>query len=216
MKTLLVNNTLAEQIRTLLRDDIVNLRLEPGSRLVVESLATRFGVSRTPVRDALHALAEEGLVVVTPRVGYYVIDLSTTDILEISGVRKMVELYAFQAACRNLSKKEIEKFYQEILIIKKLPQAEQLQTFDDADRKFHLGIVHAANNKHLLDFYIPVIALVDLVRNLDIRLDDAIEEHIAILKPMLSGDHATAQIALERHLDRVEKSILEADSALKA
>ena len=56
MSNQIVNSSLVEQTRSILRDDIVSLRLQPGCRLTVDALAERFGVSRTPVRDALNAL----------------------------------------------------------------------------------------------------------------------------------------------------------------
>ncbi len=212
MKQLIISNSLAEQTRMILREDIVRLRLKPGSRLTVEALAERFGVSRTPVRDALNALAEEGLVVIVPRVGYYVVELSADDIKEISGIRKMVELYAFQFAIRNITTKRIETLLQETREVKSLPRAERRRVFEVMDREFHLELISAASNERLVDFFMPIATFVDLMRNLNVRVDDALEEHLVILEAMCAGDMVRARTALEKHLDIVEGAILQSEA----
>ncbi len=212
MKQLIISNSLAEQTRIILREDIVRLRLKPGSRLTVEALAERFGVSRTPVRDALNALAEEGLVVIVPRVGYYVVDLSAEDIQEISGIRKMVELYAFQFAMRNITNRRIETLLRETREVRLLPKTEKKRVFEIMDREFHLELISAANNERLVDFFMPIATFVDLMRNLNVRVDDALEEHLVILEAMYAGDMVSAKTALEKHLDIVEATVLQSDA----
>lgn len=208
MSNQIVNSSLVEQTRSILRDDIVSLRLQPGCRLTVDALAERFGVSRTPVRDALNALAEEGLVVVAPRVGYYVIELSLDDIREISGVRKMVELYAFPFASKNMSRDDVGALLEETLSVRDLPSHDKRRVFEQLDRKFHLEIISAAGNKRLVDFFMPIASFVDLMRKLNVRVDEALEEHIAILEAMYAGNMIPAQTLLEEHLDIVEQAII--------
>lgn len=215
MNKLIVSNSLSEQTRGIIRDDIISLRLHPGCRLTVDALAARFGISRTPVRDALNALAEEGLVVVAPRVGYYVVDLTAEDIQEISGLRKMVELYAFQLAVHNLTQGQIERMLHETVAAKALPEPEKRKVFEMLDRQFHMEIIYAAKNKRLVDFFMPIQSFVDLMRNLNVRVDEAIDEHIFILEALQSGDMEAAGHALAEHLNIVETMILASDAIKK-
>ncbi|MCL4517393.1 MAG: GntR family transcriptional regulator [Firmicutes bacterium] len=204
----LTNSSLVEQIRNILREDIVNLRLAPGEKLNVIALAEHFGVSRTPIRDALQLLVEEGLVIVVPRVGYYVVQLSAEDVREISGIRKMMELYAFNLAMQHLTPEKIEEMYQEALAVKDLPSEKRHPAFEKLDRTFHADIIRFAGNRHLLELSAKIHAYFDLMRNLNVRVEEALEEHLAILRAMRNGDVTEAQKMLEIHLDTVTKAIL--------
>jgi len=204
----ITNSSLVEQIRNVLREDIVSLRLAPGEKLNVISLAEQFGVSRTPVRDALQLLVEEGLVIVAPRVGYYVVQLYAEDVREISGIRKMMELYAFGLALQNMEQVVIEEMYQEVLAVKALPGDQRRGAFERLDRKFHADIIRFAGNSRLLDLSARIHAFFDLMRNLNVRVDEALEEHLAIIQAMREGDVAKAQKMLELHLDTVTKANL--------
>ncbi|MGE5576285.1 MAG: GntR family transcriptional regulator [Syntrophothermus sp.] len=204
----IINSSLVEQIRNVLREDIVSLRLAPGEKLNVIALAEHFGVSRTPIRDALQLLVEEGLVIVVPRVGYYVVQLSAEDVREISGIRKMIELYAFDLAMLHMTPETIEEMYRQALAVKNLPGDKRRSAFERLDRAFHADIIRYADNRRLLELSARIHVFFDLMRNLNVRVEEALEEHLAILRPMRNGDVAEARKMLELHLDTVTKAIL--------
>jgi DNA-binding GntR family transcriptional regulator len=201
-------SSLVEQIRSALREEIVSLRLLPGQRLNVIALAEEFGVSRTPIRDALQLLAEEGLVVVVPRVGWYVFKLSDEDIREFSGIRRMIELYAFGQAMERLSPAAIDEMYRATLAVKELPASERRRVFERLDRKFHLDLIRSAGNNRLVELSARIHSFVDVMRNLNVRVDGAVDEHLAILEAMRRGDREGARRALEAHLDMVTEAVL--------
>lgn len=208
MDRCIVNTSLVEQIREILREDIVSLRLPPGTRLAVDSLAERFGVSRTPVRDALNALVEEGLVVLAPRVGYYVVELSLEDVEEISDIREMIELYALRRAMKTMRQSDITALLEETRALRSLGDDERRRVFEQLDRRFHVEVIRAAGNNRLYDLSARILALVDLMRNLNVRVDEALDEHIAILEAMQKGDAPLAQRLLQEHLEGVRKAIV--------
>ncbi len=210
MDVRVVSRSLVEQIRDVLREEIVTLALAPGEKLTVESLAQRFGVSRTPIRDALNLLVEEGLVVVAPRVGYYVVKLSLDDIEEISGIRKMIELYALGLAMRNIQPGDVAALLEDTRATQSLRGAERREAFGRVDRRFHSDIIRMAGNKRLVDLSARIHAFVDLMRNLNVRVDEALEEHIAILEAVRRGDSAAAHRLLEAHLDAVRSAVIDA------
>lgn len=210
MKSQIVNSTLVEQIRTVLREDIVSLRLKPGEKLTVDALADRFGVSRTPVRDGLNALVEEGLVVVAPRVGYYVVELTLNDIHEICGIRKMMEIYAMQSASESdVLLNRVDEMLEEHIRVRQLSGAIKQEAFEGLDKEFHNQIIHASGNGRLIDIFMRTNSFVDLMRNLNTRVETAIEEHISMLQALQRKDTESATRLLEIHLDLVEEAIAE-------
>lgn len=204
----IVSTSLVEQIRGILREDIVSLQLPPGTRLAVDSLAERFGVSRTPVRDALNALVEEGLVMLAPRVGYYVVELSAQDVEEIADIREMIELYALRRAMKEMRPQDIDMLLKETRSVRSLGGDERRKAFERLDRRFHTEMIRSANNRRLGDLSARILALVDLMRNLNVRVDKALDEHIAILEAMQKGDAALAQRLLQDHLEGVRRAII--------
>lgn len=201
-------SSLVEQIRNALREEIVSLRLLPGQRLNVIALAEEFGVSRTPIRDALQLLVEEGLVVVVPRVGWYVFKLSDEDIREFSGIRRMIELYAFGEALKRLSPAAVDEMYRATRAVKDLPASERRRVFARLDRKFHVDLIRSAGNNRLLELSARIHSFVDVMRNLNVRVEGAVDEHLAILEAMRRGDREGARRALEAHLDAVTEAVL--------
>ncbi|MBE3574465.1 MAG: GntR family transcriptional regulator [Firmicutes bacterium] len=200
--------SLVEQIYKILHDDIVSLRLAPGQKLSVDSLVRRFGVSRTPVRDALNILVTDGLVTLSPRVGYFVVSLTPLDVEEISDIRKMIELYALPRAVRQITPAEIGRMEQETRRIQQLPESERRQTFERVDRSFHLDLIRLAGNKRLVEMFTEISAFIDLMRHLDVRINDALNEHLAILQAMREGNEAAAAKQLETHLENVKHAVL--------
>lgn len=211
----IVSTSLVEQIRGILREDIVSLRLPPGTRLAVDSLAERFGVSRTPVRDALNALVEEGLVMLAPRVGYYVVELSVQDVEEIADIREMIELYALRRAMKEMHPSDVTVLLEETRALRALGGDERRRAFERLDRKFHVEIIRAAGNKRLRDLSARILALIDLMRNLNVRVEEALDEHIAILEAMQKGDAALAQRLLQDHLEGVRRAIVSEMTRMK-
>ena len=86
-----------------LRDAILTGKLEPGERLMENQLAEKLGVSRTPIREALRMLKLENLVELTPRKGAQVLDMSEKDIIDVLGIREVLEGLATQLACQKMT-----------------------------------------------------------------------------------------------------------------
>jgi len=109
---------------------------------------------------------------------------------------------------RTCLRNDVGALLEETLSVRDLPSHEKRRVFEQLDRKFHLEIISAAGNKRLVDFFMPIASFVDLMRNLNVRVDEALEEHIAILEAMHAGNMSLAQTLLEEHLDIVEQAIM--------
>lgn len=100
-------STISHQTLEIIRSDIIQGALEPGSKLNEQELATRYHVSRTPLREAIRQLQVEGLVEVTVNKGARVAHLSISDIKEYLEVRRVIEGYAIRLVCQTISENDI-------------------------------------------------------------------------------------------------------------
>ena len=101
--------TLREKILENIRDAIVSGSLKAGSRVSEPELAERYGISRTPIREAFRQLESEGYLTVIPRRGAIVSDLSPKDVEEFYAIKSIMEGYAARRACENLSGKDLDR-----------------------------------------------------------------------------------------------------------
>ncbi len=101
--------TLREKILETIREAIISGALKPGEKVAEPELAERFGISRTPIREAFRQLESEGYLTVSPRKGAVVVSFSQKDVEEFYAIKSILEGYAARRACENLSDKEIDK-----------------------------------------------------------------------------------------------------------
>lgn len=111
-------STLSEQVLHILRDDIIQGALKPGSRLNEQELADRYKVSRTPLREAIRQLQMEGLVEATPNKGAWVAFLSVADIRDYFEVRRVMEGYAVHLICKQISDTDIQRLKKTVTALK--------------------------------------------------------------------------------------------------
>ncbi|MEI2785449.1 MAG: GntR family transcriptional regulator [Candidatus Nanopelagicales bacterium] len=133
--------TAAERTLTALRADVLTGGLAPGEQLVQEDIADKYGVSRVPVREALQLLTSEGLVSHVPHRGYFVTELSISDLSEVYRLRQLLEAEAIRAAVPALRDDDVTTF--EALAIA-VQDADDLQDLTAANRRFHFALFEAA------------------------------------------------------------------------
>lgn len=145
-------NSLNEQAYFLIKEKIINKEFLPGMRLVDSALAEQFGISRTPCRDAIRKLADEGLVISSDKKGYSVFLPSEKDIYEIYEVRYLIEAAAIKKLIEEIIPRnpavleDIEKAYKQTLYV----DMEQKVTETE---KFHMSIILPLNNSRLTANY---------------------------------------------------------------
>ncbi|MDR6998840.1 GntR family transcriptional regulator [Neobacillus niacini] len=182
--------------------------IRPGSQLVEAAIAKKLNVSRTPVRAAIKKLEHDGFVQVTPNRGAFVIKPTAEEMKDAYSVRLLLEKQSAGLAAERISKEHIEKLYKLI--------NEEERTFDHRDTdnyykmndSFHLIIAEASQNKLLLEYVKDIVSrttiYVILFDPLDtLEFNPSIEEHIAIVKALESGDKLEAEKAMEKHLNSV-------------
>ncbi|WP_066304244.1 GntR family transcriptional regulator [Bacillus sp. FJAT-29814] len=206
------NRNLNEKIYYYLRDKIVSTELKPGTRIDYNEIANELGVSKTPVRDALQLLQQDGLIEVKSRSGTFVSVPKVKDIEEIYEVRKALERLAIQLAMMNLPKQTIEQLYQNALDVDKDINAGNFHSFFQSDRNLHKTLITYSQNSRLIKIMESIEAQMHwigvIIAHSQERPRKANEEHKEILQALLNSDIILAQNLMEKHIEGIKQMTL--------
>ena len=193
-----------------IKDRILNCTYAPGAVMNEETLRTELKMSRTPIRDAIGRLEQEGLLTIMPKRGIVVSELSIRGINELYEARLRLEPYAvLNYGCR-LSDTAYEEYYHEFSQKAEVRPPAELYELDDA---FHWSFIHAADNRYLTNLYDMLSGQVIRFRiasgqRIGQRLDVTQVEHQQIAKACLCRNWAEAAEAMRRHILSSKESIL--------
>ena len=195
-----------------LRQAILTGELQPGERLMEITLANRLGVSRTPVREAIHKLEQEGLVIMMPRRGAQVAQITEKDLCEVLEVRLGLEEMAVRFACERMSDEQFKELCAAADEFSAAIDRNDLTTLAQADEKFHSLICRATGNDCLCSITNNLREQmyryrIEHLKDHDVRKDlDA--EHKAICKALEKRDPETARTILCSHIENQQQSIV--------
>ncbi|HET8841898.1 MAG TPA: GntR family transcriptional regulator [Ktedonobacteraceae bacterium] len=207
----IVLESLANEVYQRLRELIFQNSYTPGQRLDIEYIASQLGVSRQPVMEAINRLAYEGLLVIKPRVGTFVRQLSSQDVHTILQARLMMELFAVTHS--QPQQIEIQTLYSYLDRMDTVVSQEPFHylSYNELDVQFHRTLISMVHNpliEKLYDElhaqYIPVRAFYR--RALEHTLT-GYDEHRTIVDALARGDTTTAAAILERHIRNAEQGI---------
>ncbi len=133
-----------------LRDSILKGELEPGERLMEIHLANKLGVSRTPIREAIRMLEQEGLAVTYPRRGAQVAKMTEKDLQDVLEIRDALDELAAKSASKNITPEAISELKETMTAFKEAAYRGDIREVAAADEKFHNIIYQAADNPKLL------------------------------------------------------------------
>ncbi|MHA1548593.1 MAG: GntR family transcriptional regulator [Alphaproteobacteria bacterium] len=201
----------SETIRADLRRDIVSLKLTPGTPVSEKELAQRYGVSRTPVREALLQLSEERLVEVIPRSGTFVSRIPLSVLRESMAARIALEGVTVRAASETASTAQIAKLNTIIRRQRKEAAAANESAFHVSDEDFHLCLATIGNYPGIWGLVQQAKAHIDRCRRLTLpqpgRMNLVIEEHSAIVDAVARHDADEAETQMEAHLNKLKFDI---------
>ncbi|MCW2952255.1 MAG: GntR family transcriptional regulator [Conexibacter sp.] len=195
-----------DRLYAALRDGIVELRYPPGARLSDVALAAELGVSRTPAREAILRLADEGLVAVRPRSGTYVTPIDPAAVREAQFVREALEVAALEAALGPSGALDLDRLEADLEGQARAIAHGDLAEFGELDNALHRHIFEASGFPAAGRAAAPSRAHLDRVRKLNDRPDafrELIDDHRQIVERMRAGDLEGASAALRVHLRRV-------------
>jgi DNA-binding GntR family transcriptional regulator len=199
--------TASNQILDVLRQDILSMKLKPGEALSEKVLTARFGVSRTPVREALMRLSEEGLVDVFPQSGTYVGRIPLQGLPEAVVIRQALEGAAVTLAVERASDADLAGLEALVARQEAMASLDDREAFHAADESFHERIAQAAQHPGLWRLAQQAKNQIDRCRMLTLpapgRMRHVIAEHRVILDGLKRRDAASALAAMQRHLSAV-------------
>ena len=203
---------LRELVADNIRQAILRGTFPPGMRLMELQLASDIGVSRTPVREAIRALELEGLVVMIPRRGAYVANISIKDINEVYEVRTALEVLAAGLAAERIDDAELDEMERTLITMSGLTPAHDIDKLVATDTKFHDIIYKASRNGRLISIVNNLREQINSIRGGSMvypgRMADMMEEHRAIVDAIAQRDSDVAQQAVRTHMENAERTLL--------
>ncbi len=202
----------AKALYARLREDVFEFRLLPGARFTESEIALRYGVSRTPVREALLRLQSEGLVRGYFRSGWEVVPIDFVRFDHLYELRKLIEVHAVrhlasapaaEPACRLLEQLATR------WMVDKSQRLSEARSVAGCDEEFHGSLVTAAGNPEMQRVHADVTDRIRIIRRLDFtyphRVSSTYEEHAAILRAIQRRKPDNAEMLVRAHIDRSQQ-----------
>ena len=195
-----------------LRKAILTGELKPGEHLMEIHLANQLGVSRTPIREAIRKLELEGLVIMIPRRGALVAQITEKDLKDVLEVRRALDALCAELACERITQEEKQQLKAACEEFEKATETGDATTIAAADVKLHEIIIEATGNRRLIQ----------MIKNLSDQMyryrfeyikekdqhNNLIREHRMIYESIINNDKEQAAKAATVHIDNQEKSII--------
>jgi DNA-binding GntR family transcriptional regulator len=205
--SLVDRQSLREKIADVLRAALVAGQMRPGVVYSVPTLAEQFGVSATPVREAMLDLAKEGLVESVRNKGFRVTELLDKDLDDITQLRALIEVPTVSQLASVVEKKAVEALRPLAHAIGESAEKGDLIGYVEADRRFHLGLLALAGNPRLVEVVRDLRAqtrLYGLSRLVEEgRLAESAAEHFDLLDAILDQDSRRAEEVMRRHIGHI-------------
>jgi DNA-binding GntR family transcriptional regulator len=199
-----------ERIRSLIMSGAFSL----GEQLSEAQLATRLGISKTPVREALLRLRVDGLIDIQPQRGTFVFSLTPEEVDEICRYRELVEVAALGLAMQASLKELVAALDANVAAMKRAHTKNDLRAIPILDQAFHQAIVDHCDNAYLKQAYLLASSKITALRarlpEENERVDHCQENHAAIVRLVRTGRIANAQKALALHIRDTRDSYLAA------
>lgn len=195
---------LYQEVAERLRQRIFAHELTPGTWIDEQKLAEQYGISRTPLREALKVLASEGLVVLKPRRGCYVTEISRQDLDDIFPLMAMLEGRCVAEAITRAKAADIARLKKIHEQLESAAREGRIDAFFEANQEFHRQIQELSGNRWLLTVIQDLRKVLKLSRlhslSLEGRLQQSLDEHRLIMHALESGEAGKAEKAMHDHL----------------
>lgn len=198
---LLTPKPLYVEVAERLRQQIYSRALEPGSWIDEMKMAQTFGISRTPLREALKVLAAEGLITMKVRRGAYVTEVSEQDLRDVYHLLAVLESDAVATVARIASAQQIQQLHALHLDLEGAQG--DAQRFLQINEQFHLLLLTACENRFLLQTVTDLRKVMKLNRHMSLfkqgRIQDSLREHGAIMRHLTERNAEAARLAMLAH-----------------
>ncbi len=206
--------TLRELVLVAIREAIIEGSLQPREHLVVNLLAKELGVSRTPVREAIRRLELEGFVIMVPRKGAYVSDISYKEIAEVYEVRAALDGLAAGLAAERVTEEELETMGRLLVEKGEAVSKNDIERCMEVDNKFHETLYKASRNERLVGIISNLREQIQrfLFTSLAYpgRMRESLYEHRAIIEALELRDVLQARHLAQEHVENAQSALLDA------
>jgi DNA-binding GntR family transcriptional regulator len=197
-----------QDIYSVLREMILTFELYPGSRVTETELAEYFEVSRTPIREALLKLENEGHLTIRAKQGCFIRQIDVAELSEYYRVRTALELAAVEDACTHMPTIEVERLIA-LWSPENKPENITANQMEDWDESFHIAIALGGKNEVLVKYLQDINDHIRVIRRVDFdnteRIKHTFDDHQKILQAILLRDVTTARNLIKRHIQRSEE-----------
>lgn len=194
-----------------LRQAILRGELKPGERLMEIQLANKLGVSRTPIREAIRKLELEGLVLMIPRRGAEVAEITEKSLRDVLEVRKALEGLSVQLACERITDEQIQQLKCAAKEFEDVLKSGDVTAYAEADVKFHDIIYDATDNQRLISLLYNLREQmyryrVEYLKRSEVH-QTLLEEHQYIIEMLEKRNAESAMIAINEHIDNQVETV---------
>lgn len=196
-----------------LREAILEGKLVPGERVMEVQLAEQLGVSRTPVREAIRKLELEGLLIMIPRKGAYVADVSLDDVIDVLEIRASLEGLASSLGAERRCEEDIILLEKKVEELSKCIEMKDTKGMVENDAEFHNLLMKTAKNKKLASIVESLKDQVQRFRVIYFNEHDEmgqklIQEHKEILECIKNGDKKRAMESAQEHIYNIRNQLI--------
>lgn len=197
--------TLREKILENIRDAIISGSLKAGSRVSEPELAERYGISRTPIREAFRQLESEGYLTVIPRRGAVVSEYSQQDVEDFYAIKSILEGYAARRACEKLTAKELDRLESINEKLADLAGHNDIKHFFKVHGDFHDLFIKAAHNEKLREMIAGLVTKFQRLRLMSLsmpgRMMISVQEHEKIIEAFRNKDADLAEHLVRKNAE---------------
>ncbi len=197
-----------------IKESILMGDIQQGQRLMETHIAEEIGVSRTPVREAIRKLELEGLVVMVPRRGAYVAEISLDEVIDVFEIRAALESLAAELASKRITENEMQKLKD--ILIKEEEQADNnnVSRFIELDTEFHEILFMASRNKRLSQIINNLREHIQRYRTISLaykgRMSVALKEHQDIMDALENGKERDVGALARKHIESASNAFMSA------
>jgi DNA-binding GntR family transcriptional regulator len=207
---------LKDKVYSILKSHILEFDLKPGEKIQETKIAKELNVSRTPIREALNKLEQEGLIRIVPNKGYFVSDVTSKEIEELYDIREVLEIYAVRAAFKTATQKDWKLFEKTLLDGHKYNNIKDLEKpkgvyFKDSHH-FHEKMARLSDNHTLQQIMNNISDKIYRLNWMNIFIDrskKSNQEHLEIIGHLKAGNVEKAVKATRNHIRNSKENILQ-------
>ena len=213
MTNIHISATIKDQVYQILKQKICERFYKPGQWLQEKELAAYLSVSRSPVREALRLLSNDGLVVEIPNKGVFVREFTPKDIMDIFDMRNIMESYAIRHSQINLTEDAVRDLKETVEELIEAHKQDDLKLYVEIDTDLHMQVIELGGNSIICSTYERLRSMLQPFRIYSLlernRFNASVEEHSEMVKYILDGEPEKAVAVNSSHLKLAQNAVLD-------